>query len=699
MRRALSPTTNVVTACLLFTNFAAYSEETIEINGAVNNGYPAGSDSGMLAVGSASRLGLTDRETPRHTETISQKTMTSRGKRTLTEVVESAPGLSGTTSPTLSNSISLRGFTPVSWLYDGVEVPGSTIQSGDPVHYENIDVLYGTGSVINGLSSAGGSINLIPRRASFSTHPIELDYAWSSFASHRAHIGTGGTLIDSLAAGRIDVSTSSTGSQVKGERQRPQRVTGSLLLTPTDNTMLTFNVDRMVSNTRNPYFGTPFINGRIDKELRHTNYNNLQDARIRSRATSFQATQSWFATPALSFENKFYYYNGFREWHNTERYYPSVSQPDYITRDSFGDLAHDDKLTGNRTTVTLDNPVSSLNNRLVAGVDFSKREFAYYSNGFAGEDTVPVINPPETPFSNGNAPRRSLLRNVTQEQFALFLENKLHFTDTIAMTGQARYTNLDMNWNFRQQNQSVNQGYSFISIGIGPTWDVTDDITLYANYSTGKEPGSDIFFISPAQTSLPLTEVQQYEAGIKGTLADKLGEVKLSVYNLQKKNLYQQDALQADVWNAVGKQTSRGVELSGSFQPLDDLTLAGNVAYTHARFDDYQQGTQNLSGNTPRYVPEWTANLAGRYRVSKNLGLGAQLHYVGSSYNDDANQVKMGEYTTVDLSTDYEVLSGITVGTRVRNLTNRFYSWQRTYSTQALIAPGRTWEAFVNMRF
>ncbi|MGL4684474.1 MAG: TonB-dependent receptor plug domain-containing protein, partial [Hafnia alvei] len=108
--------------------FADTAKETLVVTSTEASSYPAASDSGLLAVGSSSRLELTDKERPRHTETISQKTFAAKGKRTLTEIVETAPGLSGTTSPTQSNSVSLRGFMPVSWLYDGVEVPGSTIQ-------------------------------------------------------------------------------------------------------------------------------------------------------------------------------------------------------------------------------------------------------------------------------------------------------------------------------------------------------------------------------------------------------------------------------------------------------------------------------------------------------------------------------------------------------------------------------------------
>ncbi|MGG5964319.1 TonB-dependent receptor [Salmonella enterica] len=673
------------------------ADETIVVTGSDLSDYFAESDPARLSSGSASRLGLTDKQTPRHTETISARTITAKSKRTLTEVVETAPGMSGTSSPTLSNSVSLRGFSGVSWLLNGVAVPGSTIQIADPVHYENVDILYGTGSVLNGLSSAGGSVNLISRKATFGRQPVEADYSWSSYNSHRAHIGAGGTLVEGIAAGRVDVSTSNTGTQVDKDRSRPKRISAQLLLTPTDNTQVTFDIDRSLTDMRNPYFGTPVINGKVDRDLRHVNYNNIQDAHIRSQATSFQSTQSWYATPDLTFDNQFYYYKGFREWQNVERYYQS-NKAVYVTRDSYGDLAHDDKLTGNRTMVTWDHPVASFANRVTAGVDFSKREFQYYSNGFPGGEEVLLTNPASSDFRTGASGKmRSPVRHITQNQYALLLEDNLNITDAVALLSQLRYTRLDMRWNYQQDNKTINRGYSFMSVGIGPSWAINENWTVYANYSTGKEPGGDIFFISPEQTTLPLTEVQQYETGVKGTFDH--GEMKLAVYDLQKKNLYQQSAVQAGVWNAVGKQTSRGIEFSGLIKPLDSVVLAGNVAYTHARFDHFKQGTQDLSGNQPRYIPEWTANLSGRYMPISKLGLGAQLHYVGSSYNDDANKNKMGDYTTVDLNADYEVIKDVTVGTRVRNLTDRFYTWQRTYTGQEMIAPGRTYEAYVNMRF
>ncbi|EBG1930997.1 TonB-dependent siderophore receptor, partial [Salmonella enterica] len=539
------------------------------------------------------------------------------------------------------------------------------------------------------------------RKAAFGRQPVEVDYAWSDYNSHRTHIGTGGTLTDGLAAGRMDVSISDTGSGVEKERSRPERVTAQLMLTPTGNTLVTFDIDRSFTDMRNAYFGTPIIDGRVDKNLRHVNYNNIQDARIRSQATSFQSTQSWYATPELTFDNQFYYYKGFREWQNAERYYQSA-KPGYATRDSYGQLSHDDRLTGNRTMLTWDHPVASFPNRVTTGVDFSRREFRYMSNGFPGDgEDVLLTRPASGDFRTGSGGRgRTPVRHVTLNQYALLLEDNLNISDSVALLTQMRYSDVNIHWNYQSDNKRTEHRYNFMSVGAGPVWTINDNWTVYTSYSTGKEPGRDIFFIGPKQTSLPLTDVQQYEAGVKSTFPDKRGEMKLAIYDLRKKNLFQQSATDPNIYNAVGKQTSRGVELSGTIKPLDSVTLAGNVAYTHARFDNYRQGTEDLSGNHPHYVPEWTANLYARYMPAEKLGLDAQFHHSGSSYNDDANKIRARGYSTLDLGADYEIVKDITVGSRVRNVTDRFYTFSRTYGTaQELIAPGRTYEAYMNLRF
>uniref|UniRef100_A8GBB1 TonB-dependent siderophore receptor n=1 Tax=Serratia proteamaculans (strain 568) TaxID=399741 RepID=A8GBB1_SERP5 len=651
----------------------------------------------------ASRLGLTRQETPRSVDVISKQAIEQRGDRTLAEVVEHAPGMSGVASPTLSNDFSLRGFRPVSWLYNGVETPGSTLQLADPSHYDGVEVLRGPGSVLNGLSAAGGSVNLISRQPTFSRQPVELDYGLSSYNSQRLHFGSGGTLLDDVAAYRLDVSGSDSGTNVQYERDKQKRVSGALLLKLTENALLTLSLDRMLNRTTNPYYGTPLVEGQIARELRDINYNNLTDSRIQSNATSFQASLDWFTTPEIELHNQFYYYSGFREWRNVERFRASAAtQPGYVNRDSFGALAHDDDLIGNRSFLVFDRPLGGFDNRLVVGVDVSKRRFQYYSNGFPGSEEVPLLAPVREDFSQGTDRQRTPVRHVTQNQYAGFLEDRFSLTDRLTLLGQLRYNHMQMDWHFQSpQEETHEHTYVFSVWSLGPSYALTDNLNIYANYTTGQEPGNDLFFLSPAQTSLPLTRVRQWEIGAKGQFWDNKGEATLALYELRKDNLFVPNAQQPDTLNAVGRQTSRGVELSLMLRPSWQWELAANAAYTHARYDEYRGGSPvgSYNGNRPAYIPDWTANLTARYKPTQQLGLTSSLRYVGSSYNDDANQRKMPAYTTLDLAADYQLTPVVDVGVRIRNATNQLYAYQRTYPDQVLIAPSRTYESFISVRF
>ncbi|CAI0807145.1 TonB-dependent receptor [Serratia entomophila] len=652
---------------------------------------------------SASRLGLNGKETPRSVDVITGQAIRQRGDRTLAAVAERATGMSGVASPTLTNNFSLRGFRPVSWLYNGVEMPGSTLQLGDPAHYERVEVLRGPGSALHGLSAAGGSVNLVSRRPGFARQPIELDYGLASYNSQRLHLGAGGALLDDVAAYRLDVSGSDGGSNVQYEHDRQKRVSGSLLFRLTDEALLTLSLDRMLNRTTNPYYGTPLVDGRIARGLRDINYNNLTDSRIQSNATAFQAGLDWFVTPEIALHNQFYSYSGFREWRNVERFRTqAASRPGYVNRDSFGALAHDDFLIGNRSSLAFDRPLGGFDNRLIVGTDLSRRRFQYYSNGFPGSEEVTLNAPLREPFSQGTQLRRSPVRHVTQNQYAAFLEDSFSLSDRLTLLGQMRYSHMNMDWHFQgPQEQSQTHTYAFSSWSLGPSYALSEHLRLYANYTTGQEPGNDLFFLSPAQTGLPLTRARQWEAGVKGQFWGDQGEAALALYQLRKDNLFVPNAQQPDTLNAVGRQTSRGVELNLVLRPSERWELAGNAAYTHARYDEYRGGSplRSYNGNRPAYIPEWTANLTARYKPTQQLGLTSSLRYVGSSYNDDANQRKMPAYTTLDLAADYQLTASVDVGFRIRNATNQLYAYQRTYPDQLLIAPPRTYESFVSVRF
>ncbi len=73
---------------------------------------------------SASRLGLTARETPATVEIVDQQMLKDRGLRTTTESAEAFVGVTAGDAPAAPASFSMRGFSgdQINTLYNGIKI-------------------------------------------------------------------------------------------------------------------------------------------------------------------------------------------------------------------------------------------------------------------------------------------------------------------------------------------------------------------------------------------------------------------------------------------------------------------------------------------------------------------------------------------------------------------------------------------------
>jgi iron complex outermembrane receptor protein len=114
----------------------------------------------------------------------------------------------------------------------------------------------------------------------------------------------------------------------------------------------------------------------------------------------------------------------------------------------------------------------------------------------------------------------------------------------------------------------------------------------------------------------------------------------------------------------AGKQLNKGVELESVWRPIPALTLALNVGYLDAEFEEFLVGctppaagcTRDISSlNEPINSPEWTGFLGGTYRWE--LGGGDLAAHVGYQYR---SKTKVAN-TTVSI-TDQDAYDVLDVG-------------------------------------
>ena len=108
----------------------------------------------------------------------------------------------------------------------------------------------------------------------------------------------------------------------------------------------------------------------------------------------------------------------------------------------------------------------------------------------------------------------------------------------------------------------------------------------------------------------------------------------------------------------AGKSRSRGVELSAMWDVTDNLMLSANYGYTQAKFEEFNDGVTDYSGNYLPYAPQNTSSVAVSYRIPLNckvlddITLNASWQGAGKIYWNEANTLQQNFYSLLNASVE-----------------------------------------------
>jgi iron complex outermembrane receptor protein len=243
------------------------------------------------------------------------------------------------------------------------------------------------------------------------------------------------------------------------------------------------------------------------------------------------------------------------------------------------------------------------------------------------------------------------------------------------------------------------------------TYEPIPGMTFYSMYATSYDPAAaGIFSISPG-TSLALTSARIYETGVKQLFWDDRAEWTFAAYDIIRRNVYVQTS--PTTFDLAGEIATKGYELAGAIRPFGGLKLWGNVAWTHARYENFDFAGGSWTGNTPSNVAPLIINAGASYRFDHwrwPVEIGGSMRHVGNRflYEDDATT--MNAYTTADAYTFVDIpgkdlarpeLEKVRVTFRVRNLTNAVYAAfsDPGYPDQVYLGAPRTYEVAASARW
>ncbi|TLT07293.1 TonB-dependent siderophore receptor [Aliarcobacter thereius] len=655
-----------------------------------------------LTVGS--KLGLTIKETPASVEVISSKTMEERGDSTVIQAVSKAVGIQGGESGHGSSgkyaSRGFVGYPGLTFLNDGIKINSSVFLNRglDIANLDRIEIIKGVSSILNGESSIGGSVNLITKKPSFIEEDTEFGLNIGTYDNYRFKLGVGQIATEDKLAYRLDVSSRKKASNIEGEKRDIDSISTSILYKINDDLLTTISFDRVVDDGKNVYIGTPLIDGKLDKRVRKVNYNVYEDNLDKGDSTNIKYELEYFPTTNLEIKNLLYYQN-----HKAEaiRPYRAVQVGNNVQINGT-DLLDTQKVLGNRFDVLNKAKLFGFENRFLVGFDIStinsKRDMT--SSWATSNYLIDIYNPNKIRFGDTGGIYRTKNIEADINQYAIYLEDQFSISDKLKLVAGLRHDTIDVKWNYFQENQKKDRIYNEFSYRTALVYDLTSSTTLYATYSESFENGgSGLANLNSKYTDLDLTEAKQYEVGIKSSFLENKAELALSAYKIEKNNMYVVDPNNANNTLPVGKMSSKGFELSFGFNPIEELKIDANLAYTDAKYDEFIDGTNNLTGKTPNSVPKYIANLGIRYMPISNLGIGTWLRYVDSIYADDKNSIKLPSYTVADLTLDYTYNKNTRFNFIVKNITNELYATSSKNRAEVFLGDARSFEFGVNYKF
>jgi iron complex outermembrane receptor protein len=627
-----------------------------------------------------SRLGLTPLETPASVYVIAGETVRERGDVSLADARTRAVGVTSQADPgNGGGSVAARGFGGVGsvmQLFDGDQLfvgAGTVTFPFDPWTVDRIEVLGGPASVLYGNGAIGGAVNIVPRKPNPAFRENQIRVAAGSFNTWRGAIDSTGPISDRTSY-RVDVSHNRSDGWLERGESNSTALSASLRhqLTPTVTMTLSEDYGYQRPET---YFGTPTLDGRVDKALRKVNY-NVTDDDINYKDNWTQFKVEWRPSARVRLRSGLQLLATDRHWKNVENYAIDPGAQT-VFRETYIEIFHHQRQYGNRTDAVFSGRVLDRPNTLTAGFDYNFVRFEHVNNSpYGGDSVVGLTNPSPGAFLNlaGTFPKY----RTRTHRVALFAEDRLALSPQLSLVGGLRLDRYDVERRDLVAARTAERTYTPASWRGGVVYSIGPAFSLYGQYATATDTIGNVISNSPARLLFDPTTGRQVEAGVKQLFWQHRGQWTLAAYHIVKEGLLAPDPANPGTSIQIGQQSSRGVEATFGIRTDAGVRIDANLALLRARFDEFAQNVGGVlvsrAGNRPTGVPDQSANLWVTWDAPRDWQVRGGLRYVGNRFWNFANTGDVPGFTVVDAGARRALTGRIALDLRLYNLFDRIYA-------------------------
>ena len=248
-------------------------------------------------------------------------------------------------------------------------------------------------------------------------------------------------------------------------------------------------------------------------------------------------------------------------------------------------------------------------------------------------------------------------------------------------------------------SRNDNTNKTKLLLRVGAVYDLTDQFSVFADYSEGMK-GNPFFFYSGA--AVPETS-KQYEGGVKFDIKNGLSG-SAALFQINRSHVPVTDPSDAFGLTslAIGEQRSRGFDTELTWQPDDNWKFLANYAYVSAELTEDIPGGASAGSNLvaiPRHSGGLWVDYAFGEGALEGWSAGAGAHAASGAPLDLKNAYRTEGYMTADAAVRYRA-EDFSASLNIKNITDEKYYLPYQYLVGGVAtAPGRSVFLTVSRRF
>lgn len=667
-------------------------------------------------------------DVPQSVNVVTVRQIEDQAANSIGDAIRYVPGVFSSQGEGNRETLVFRGnSTTGDFFVDGIRDDVQTYR--DLYNIERLEVFRGPNAMIFGRGGVGGVINRVTKVADGGRH-LGARLEAGSFDHYRGQVDLGAPLGEGVSA-RVTGVYQNSGSYRDGVDYKRWGINPTVTFAPGEATTITlgyehFKDDRVADRGVSSYLGQPLRTRRgefFGDPDNSPTYTNTDAATLyvehRISDTVSLRNRTRYADYGKLYRNVFPGSVNTTAVTNPIGLPPGAYAPGTIVAIQAYDNAMQRRNLINQTDLNANFATGAIEHTLLVGAELGwQRTENFRREGFFPTPTdangvaaifatvaSPRIRRPDvvwrqTATSGDNRGTATVAAAYVQDQIALSPKFNLvvgvryeHFTTKVT---DRRTVGFPVG---QQRNFKVTD--DFWSPRAGLIFKPTEAASLYAAYSRTYLPrgGDQLAGLTITNQSLAPEKYQNYEIGAKWDILPSFN-IAASVFQLDRDNVL---AL-IDPNNPssptvpIGRQRTRGVELSAAGSITDQLSLVAAYTYSDAKFLDNVSGTVRAGNRIPN-VPRNSASLWTRFDPVERLGAALGVIYQGRRFAATDNTVSMPAYTRLDGALYYRVSDALDFQLNVENILGKHYFLYANSNTNITPASPTAFKVGLNARF